>query len=190
MFKWLKQWAQWRLAGAELEELHQRRLLGKIYRQWFGAHEFPEVATVLANMETEVLGRQSLDACWPPGATGPWTVDRLRAVVRDMARSKDDAMRAKYLDQLTELQQLRQDLAGGRLAHPLTVAQLAQAFEAWETGYRAEPEKYMTEAQTAALNVSTVSADRAVYFAALLRDCAGPASVANDSATTTEGGQQ
>lgn len=110
MIQWIKTWARWRLAGADLEELHQRRLIGQIYRQWFGPHEFPEVATVLANMETEVLGRQPLDACWPPGPTGPWTVDRLRDVVRTIARSKDDAMRARYLDQLTELQQLRQQV--------------------------------------------------------------------------------
>lgn len=46
--------------------------------------------------------------------------------------------------------------------------QMAQAFEAWENGFRAEPSKYLTPEECAAANVSTLSADRAAYFRELL----------------------
>ena len=42
-----------------------------------------------------------------------------------------------------------------------TLEQLAQAFEAWENGFRAEPSKYLTAEGCAAANVSSLSADRA-----------------------------
>lgn len=56
-------------------------------------------------------------------------------------------------------------------ASPVTVTmeQMAQAFEAWENGFRAEPSKYLTAQECAAANVSTLSADRAAYFHELLR---------------------
>ena len=50
----------------------------------------------------------------------------------------------------------------------VTMEQMAQAFEAWENGFRAAPEKFLTAAECAALNVSEVSADRAAYFRELL----------------------
>ena len=50
----------------------------------------------------------------------------------------------------------------------VTLEQMAQAFEAWEAGFRAEPSKYMTAKQCAAANVSELSADRAAYFRELL----------------------
>ena len=55
-------------------------------------------------------------------------------------------------------------------AAPMTVTleQMAQAFEAWENGFRAEPSKYLTAEECAASNVSTLSADRAAYFRELL----------------------
>lgn len=50
----------------------------------------------------------------------------------------------------------------------VTLEQMAQAFEAWENGFRAEPSKYLTAEECAAANVSTLSADRAAYFRELL----------------------
>lgn len=50
----------------------------------------------------------------------------------------------------------------------VTLTQMAQAFEAWENGFRADPSKYLTVEECAAANVSTLSADRAAYFSALL----------------------
>lgn len=50
----------------------------------------------------------------------------------------------------------------------VTLEQMAQAFEAWEHGFRAEPLKYLTAEECAAANVSTLSADRAAYFRELL----------------------
>jgi hypothetical protein len=50
----------------------------------------------------------------------------------------------------------------------VTLEQMAQAFEAWENGFRADPSKFLTYEECAALNVSTMSADRAAYFRELL----------------------
>lgn len=36
----------------------------------------------LDNLRAEVLGKESLDACHPPGERGPWTVDGLRYRMR------------------------------------------------------------------------------------------------------------
>lgn len=51
----------------------------------------------------------------------------------------------------------------------VTRAQVEQAFEAWERGYRIEPEKYRTADECKCLSVSQVSAERADYFVELLR---------------------
>ncbi len=53
------------------------------------------------------------------------------------------------------------------------MSQLAQAFEAWEDGFRAEPAKYMTAEECAAAQVSDLSANRAAYFMGLLRATPG-----------------
>jgi hypothetical protein len=50
----------------------------------------------------------------------------------------------------------------------VTLASMAQAFEAWENGFRADPSKYLTAEECAAANVSQLSADRAAYFYELL----------------------
>jgi len=50
----------------------------------------------------------------------------------------------------------------------VTLQTMAQAFEAWENGFRAEPSKYLTAEECAAANVSALSADRAAYFRELL----------------------
>jgi hypothetical protein len=50
----------------------------------------------------------------------------------------------------------------------VTKAQLAQAFEAWERGYRIAPDKYRTPTECAMLGVSQISAERADYFFELL----------------------
>ena len=49
-----------------------------------------------------------------------------------------------------------------------TTGQLAQAFEAWENGFRSDPSNFMTQEECAAANVSTISADRAAYLMELL----------------------
>lgn len=53
-------------------------------------------------------------------------------------------------------------------AMTVTLGQMAQAFEAWEKGFRADPSSYLTAEECAAANVSALSADRAAYFRELL----------------------
>lgn len=67
-------------------------------------------------------------------------------------------------------------------AAPMTVTleQMAQAFEAWENGFRAEPSKYLTAEECAAANVSALSADRAAYFRELLATQAPTQASASD----------
>ena len=50
----------------------------------------------------------------------------------------------------------------------VTLEQMAKAFEAWENGFRADPSKFLTAEECAALDVSPLSADRASYFRELL----------------------
>lgn len=50
-----------------------------------------------------------------------------------------------------------------------TIEQLAKAFELWENGYRAEPQTFRSPEECAALGVSQLSAERATYFAELLK---------------------
>lgn len=45
---------------------------------------------------------------------------------------------------------------------------MAKAFELWENGFRADPSKFLTPEETAAAEVSQLSADRAAYFSELL----------------------
>lgn len=52
---------------------------------------------------------------------------------------------------------------------PLTLQQIAEAFERWEQGFRTQPEKFLTPAECAAMNVNQLSADRAVYFCEMLK---------------------
>jgi hypothetical protein len=47
---------------------------------------------------------------------------------------------------------------------------LAQAFEAWENNYRANPEQFLTAEEIAAEGVSELSASRAAYMYALLME--------------------
>ncbi len=58
--------------------------------------------------------------------------------------------------------------AASAAALTVTLEQMAQAFEAWENGFRAEPSNYLTAEECAAANVSALSADRAAYFRELL----------------------
>lgn len=51
----------------------------------------------------------------------------------------------------------------------LTRAQMEQAFDAWERGYRIAPEKYRTPDECKCLSVSQVSAERTDYFWELLK---------------------
>lgn len=48
------------------------------------------------------------------------------------------------------------------------LTRFAKAFQLWEEGYRADPEKFMTPEETASAEVSQLSADRAADFAAFL----------------------
>ena len=58
----------------------------------------------------------------------------------------------------------------------LTLAQATQAFDDWETAYRANPETFYTKAEDAAMEVATLSQQRAIHFLALLRQRQGGAS--------------
>jgi hypothetical protein len=55
----------------------------------------------------------------------------------------------------------------------VSIEQMAKAFEAWENGYRADPQKFMTADEVAAGEVSQLSADRAAYFHELLTTAVG-----------------
>lgn len=55
----------------------------------------------------------------------------------------------------------------------ISIEQMAKAFQAWENGYRAEPQKFMTADEMAGAEVSQLSADRAAYFHELLSTAAG-----------------
>ena len=46
----------------------------------------------------------------------------------------------------------------------------AKAFQLWGEGFRAEPDKFITEQETAAADVSLVSLERADYFVELLAE--------------------
>lgn len=65
----------------DLAELDRWRTQWQEYRRWLA--EFREVAMALDNLRAEVLGKESLNACHPPGDEGPWTVDGLRYRMRE-----------------------------------------------------------------------------------------------------------
>ena len=49
-------------------------------------------------------------------------------------------------------------------------AEITAAFEAWEAGYRGDPETFMTAEEAAAeITAAEVSEQRSIYFVALLR---------------------
>lgn len=51
----------------------------------------------------------------------------------------------------------------------ITPEQVTQAFVDWETDYRANPDNFYTAAESAAMEVATLSEARAIHFLALLR---------------------
>lgn len=51
----------------------------------------------------------------------------------------------------------------------VTVQQLARAFEAWENEFREDPSSFLTPEECAALEVATLSDQRAIYLAAIMR---------------------
>lgn len=65
-------------------ELERRRVVLSEYQRWLA--EFPDIALVLDNMQAVIEGKQPLDACRPPGATGPWDVVGLRETLRSRHR--------------------------------------------------------------------------------------------------------
>lgn len=50
-----------------------------------------------------------------------------------------------------------------------TEDQLVAAFDTWEVDYRANPDKFYTPEEVAALETATLSEGRAIAFAAYLR---------------------
>jgi hypothetical protein len=64
----------------ERTELERRRIVLSQYQRWLS--EFPDISLVLENMAAEIDGKQSLDACHPPGPAGPWDVTGLRETLR------------------------------------------------------------------------------------------------------------
>lgn len=79
------EWLKWLVAGKELEELERWRVKWEIYRRWLS--EFPHVGMALDNMKAEVEGKQSLNACYPPGEEGPWIIEGLRERMRKTAHN-------------------------------------------------------------------------------------------------------
>lgn len=53
---------------------------------------------------------------------------------------------------------------------PVTLERLAEAFEAWEIGFRCTPSQYLSHEECAAMDVSQVSAERAAYLLELLKE--------------------
>jgi hypothetical protein len=51
----------------------------------------------------------------------------------------------------------------------ITKEQMQAAFEAWENGFRVEPEKFRTHEECAALGIDIVSAERTDYFWELIK---------------------
>ena len=51
----------------------------------------------------------------------------------------------------------------------LTEDQLVEVFDVWEVDYRANPDKFYTPEEVAALETATLSEGRAIAFAAYLR---------------------
>jgi len=51
----------------------------------------------------------------------------------------------------------------------VTHEKLVQAFEDWETNFRANPDKFMTVDEMAAMEVAPLAQASAIYFMALLR---------------------
>jgi hypothetical protein len=66
---------------------------------------------------------------------------------------------------------MSQSETGGSLLASLE--QMARAFEAWESDFRANPQEFMSGGACAAAGVSELSANRAAYFYELLISCAG-----------------
>lgn len=76
----MREWLKWIFAEREMLELERWRVEWQQSRQWLS--EFKHVAMALDNMKAIVDGKLSLDACYPPGDVGPWTIDGLREVMR------------------------------------------------------------------------------------------------------------
>lgn len=65
----------------EAEELDRLKRTIQQYIRWLSP-EFPDVATVLENLQAIGEGKESLCASHPPSPTGPWNVEGLRATLR------------------------------------------------------------------------------------------------------------
>lgn len=76
MLNFLKNW----LARKELAKLEYIESEIRTYRGWLS--EFPMISLTLMNLLKVIEGKESLDACHPPGPVGPWTIDNLRYRLR------------------------------------------------------------------------------------------------------------
>lgn len=79
----MREWLKWKIAPEEMAELERWRVEWNEYRAWLA--EFELVAMALDNLRAEVDGKESLDACHPPGEKGPWGVHGLRERMRALA---------------------------------------------------------------------------------------------------------
>lgn len=55
----------------------------------------------------------------------------------------------------------------------VSLSSATTAFELWETEYRESPADFLAAEETAAMEISTLSEGRAIYFLALLRKVNG-----------------
>ena len=74
-------WVKRLVARDEIAELDRWRLWCDEHIKWL-SHEFPDVGASLSNLRAHAVGKEFLDASYPPGPSGPWTVDALRENLR------------------------------------------------------------------------------------------------------------
>jgi hypothetical protein len=67
-----------------LEELMRFKSTIRDYTHWLG--EFPDVSTVLWNLEVTAAGKTPLCSSHPPSNTGPWSTQSLREVLRERTK--------------------------------------------------------------------------------------------------------
>jgi hypothetical protein len=70
---------------AKAEQLERVEQAISEYKRWLA--EFPDVITVLENLEAVKSGNVSFCANTPPNETGPWSTVGLREVLRRRAKS-------------------------------------------------------------------------------------------------------
>lgn len=89
---------KWAIAGKEMQELYHWRSQWEDYRRWLA--EFPEIAITLDNFKNSINGTISMDACHPPGISGPWTVSSLREHLRSISKFESNEHVNQALNEL------------------------------------------------------------------------------------------